>query len=219
MTSASAQAKPKAAQIVTPEFRVSFPSVFRSKKVNPNDPNEKAKFSLTMLFRVKADPAKPHEKAVDLTPLKQLALTAATGKWGPDQTKWPTKKVDGVVKSAIRMPFRNGADKDYEGYDGNVVFCYASSTMQPGLVDGQKQPILQESDFYAGCYARATITAFAYDNKGNMGVSFGLRNIQKIRDGEPFSGRTKPENDFDAIEAPAGVEAPAAGNAPGLFDV
>jgi hypothetical protein len=72
--------------------------------------------------------------------------------------------------------------------------------MQPGLVDASLQRIISEQDFYSGCYARATITAYGYDKAGNVGVAFGLQNVQKLRDGEAFSGRTAAENDFDAVD-------------------
>jgi len=34
---------------------------------------------------------------------------------------------------------------------------------------------------------------------GKHGVSFGLQNLQKMNDGEPFSGKTKAEDDFESI--------------------
>lgn len=181
-------------KIVTPEFRVSFPQVFEAKAVNPGD---KVKFTVQMLFRVKADLAKLDEKPVDLAPLKNAVVQVLVQKFGPDKTKWP---------KGLRIPFRDGKEKDYDGYGEGVVFCTATSLMKPGLVDAALQPIISPSDFYGGCYARATVNPYYYDTKGNKGVAFGLQNIQKIRDGEPFSGRGKPENDFDAIDVPASVE-------------
>jgi len=38
-----------------------------------------------------------------------------------------------------------------------------------------------------------------------------LDNVQKIRDGEPFSGRMKAEDAFDAIEQPGGPVGAAVG--------
>lgn len=171
----------KSKQITTPEFRVSFPAVFQARSAAEG---QEAKFSITMLF----------PKTVNIDVLKQAVLEAIIEKWGADKAKWP---------KGLRLPFRDGSEKDYEGYE-NVTFCTASSKMRPGLVDQNVQPIISPEEFYGGCYARATIAAFAYDKAGNKGVSWGLRNIQKVRDGEPFSGRSKPENDFDSIPVPAG---------------
>jgi hypothetical protein len=84
-------------------------------------------------------------------------------------------------------------------------------------VDAAVQPIMEEGEFYAGCYARATISPYAYDKAGNRGVAFGLRNIQKIADGEPFSGKSKPENDFDSLDVDT-TAAPAAGKTAAVED-
>ena len=178
----------KQAQVCTPEFRVSFPAVFQARAAAEG---QEPKFSIAMLF----------PKTTDLTALKTLVKNTLVEKLGPDQKKWP---------KGIRLPFRDGAEKDYDGYQ-DTVFCTATSKNRPGLVDQAKQPILEPSEFYGGCYARATIGAFYYDKAGNKGVAFGLRNIQKMRDGEPFSGCNKPEDDFDAIPVPGkDAEAPAA---------
>jgi hypothetical protein len=163
-----------AKKVTTPEFRVSFPAVFKPKAFE----QQEAKYSIVMLF----------DKRVDLKDLKRAALNAAIEKWGPKEG-WPK----------IRLPFKNGDEKqDLQGYPGTIV-VNASSKQRPGVVDKAVQPILDESQFYAGCYARATLIAFAYDKAGNRGIGFALQNIQKLRDGEPFSGRKKAEEEFDAV--------------------
>ena len=160
---------------VTPEFRVSFPQVFEAKSFQGNP----AKFSIVMLF----------DKKTDLTALKKIALYVATEKWGAKE-KWP---------KGLKMPFRDGDEKaDTLGYEG-CIFVTATSKLKPGLVGPSLEPILNQADFYAGCYARAEIIAFAYDTAGNRGVSFSLQNIQKLRDGESLSGRKAAASVFDAV--------------------
>lgn len=162
---------------ITPEFRVSFPAVIKAKAFE----DQEAKFSVTMLF----------PKKVSLKLLKDAHDNARNEKWGTDPKKWP---------KGLRSPFRDGDEKeDTTGYAGHI-FVKASSKNQPGLVNQSLQPILNERDFYAGCYARAEIIAFAYDTKGNKGVSFALMNIQKLRDGEAFSGHKAAEDVFDKVE-------------------
>lgn len=168
-----------AENVMTPEFRVSFPNVFRPQA--PLQEGGTPKYGLTMLFK----------KGEDLSKLKAAAKAAAEEKWGADQAKWPKN---------LRQPFRDQGEKDFEGYEDGAVFVSATSKQKPGLVDAQVQPILDEAEFYPGCYARATVRAFAYDAAGNRGVAFGLQNIQKLRDGDPLGGRTKPENDFAPVE-------------------
>lgn len=163
-------------RIVSPEFRVSFPHVF-----TPHENlSKKLMYSIVMLF----------DKDTDLSALKKLADEAIAAKWGKN------------IPKGIRSPFRNGDEKEYEGYAGTV-FCSASSKDKPGIVDDQVQPILNTNEFYPGCYARATLTAYAYDQLGNKGVSFGLQNIQKIRDGEPLNGRVAAQNDFKPMPVTA----------------
>ena len=146
---------------MTPVFRVSFPAVFQPKAPMNGQTGDAAKYSITMLFDAKAD----------LVPMKNAVRAAVTAKWGPDQAKWP---------KGLRMPFRKGEEKDYEGYGPGIVFVSATSKQKPGLVDQDVQPIIDPSEFYGGCYAKATINAFAYDKAGNRGVAFGLQNIQNL---------------------------------------
>jgi hypothetical protein len=168
--------------VITPEFRVSYPQVFRAKR---NDLNGKDEYSIVCLF----------PKNADLSVLNAQIAAAATEKWGADKAKWP---------KGLRSPLRDQAEKEKDGklpdgMEAGAKFMTMRSTQRPGLVDGNRQAIIDETDFYAGCYARAQVRAFAYDQKGNRGVSFGLQNLQKMRDGDPLSGRQKAEDAFEAV--------------------
>jgi hypothetical protein len=167
----------------TPEFRVSFPHVFEK---HSGFEGQEPKYSIVMLF----------PKNTDLKDLKRAAFNAATEKWG-EKTKWPKN---------IRMPFRDGDEKsDLAGYE-DTIFVTASSKQKPQVVSNKKVddqfPRIEKEDetFYAGCYARATLIAFAYDKAGNKGISFSLQNIQKLKDGEQFSGRKNADDEFDEVE-------------------
>ena len=162
--------------IMTPEFRVSFPAVFKARSSKSDDDGDAGtpKYGITMLFA----------KDADLSKLKAAAQAAAKEKWG-----------DKIPKN-LRTPFRDQGDKGLEGYVEGAVFINATSLQKPGLVDRNREDIIDETEFYAGCYARATLRAFAYDKKGNKGVAFGLNNVQKLRDGESLSGRTRAQDDF-----------------------
>jgi hypothetical protein len=52
------------------------------------------------------------------------------------------------------------------------------------------------------------LNAYAYDQAGNKGVSFGLLHIQKVKDGESFGNRTRAEDAFAPVES-AGAESSA----------
>ena len=221
-----AKAKTERITVKTGTFRVSYPHVFVPQK-NTMDPTAEAKYELTMLFDAK-DPF--------IETLKFAAKKAVAEKWGADPSKWPTRQAksdatgalltnpDGTPKlvSALKMPWRDGMEKpDQPGYGAGIIFVKATSKMKPGVVsleigpDGKFAPIIQPAEFYGGCYAHATINVYAYDTKGNKGVGVSLNNIQKLKDGEQFGGRSAPEDDFDAIKPGGAVAAgaPAAGAA------
>lgn len=176
--------------IVTPEFRVSYPNVFKSKR---NDLNGKDEYSLVALF----------PKNADLSKLKAAVLKVITEKWGADKTKWP---------KPMRLPFRDQADREKEGVmppgmEAGAVYINMKNSQKPGVVDENLQPIVDTTQFYAGCYAIASVRAFAYDQKVNQGVSLSLGNLKKTRDGDPFGNRTSPEQDFAPIGSNNSVNA------------
>lgn len=182
-------------KVITPEFRVSFPNVFRPAKPMEGS-NGEPKYTLTMLF----------PKDADLSKLKAAAKEAATEKWGADQAKWPKN---------LRLPFRDQGEKEFEGYEAGGIFITATSKQKPGLVDSQVQDIIEESGFYAGCYAKASVRAFAYDTAGNRGIAFGLGNVQMTRHGDPLGGRSRPTDDFEPVAGGPATQAKGAG---GIFD-
>ena len=169
--------------IVTPVFRASYPSVL---KPTFNNLSKKNEFSVEAIFP-------PGEK---LEAMKKAAEAACILKFGEDKSKWPKN---------LRSPFRDQNEKMKDGKlpDGmtaGAVFMRFKSEKRPGVVDQNKQEILEDSKFYAGCYARAHVNAFAYNNAGNAGVSFGLNHVQFVKDGDAFSGRPNVESAFTAIE-------------------
>lgn len=178
----------KKREIMTPEFRVAFPSVFkpREQKRKTDEP----RFEIVALF----------PKGCDLTELKLLAREAAEAKWGKE------------LPAGLKSPFRDGAEraKTYEGFEAGAFFATIKSKFKPGLVDPDVNPILDQQHFYAGCWARCFVVAFAYDVDGNKGVSLSLGHIQKTRDDAPFTKRATAEQAFAPVKPVAGAAAPAA---------
>jgi len=176
-------------KLTTPTFRVSFPNVFEPKVYG----NGKPKFSITMLV----------PKSENIDNIKSAMRAAVEEKW-PDANKRP-KKLHNPIKDGDTDMMEDGTlrkDK-YPEMAGHWVFT-ASSVSRPGVVDRNVQPILDAEEFYPGCYARATVHVYAYaPSKNNpqskYGVAIGLNNIQKVKDGEAFSGRSKPQDDFSAL--------------------
>lgn len=171
-------------KVITPKFRLSFPELFQARAMEREDGTEGvAKYSIQMLF----------DKKADLAALKNVVKKAAKEKWGDNPPK-------GLV-----FPFKDGNEKDLEGYE-NTIVVGASSKFKPSIVDQNVEPILAADDIYAGCYARAAIVAYAWEAKNKKGqilkrgVSFNLESVQKLAEGEPFVRRPDPSDDFDSVE-------------------
>lgn len=92
--------------------------------------------------------------------------------------------------SILKTPLRD--DDAYR----NAYFVNANSPHKPGVVDGNRQEIIDTSELYSGIYGRASISFYAFNSNGNKGIACGLNNLQKLRDGEPLGGRTRAEDDF-----------------------
>ena len=168
--------KKSSTRVMSPKFRASYANVFVPRAINEGDD---PKYSITMLI--------PKSDKAGIASMKAAAKAAIVDKWGDKPPK------------NLRTPFRDGDDEDEdrgEAYKG-MIFIYASGKSKPGIVDKSKNPIESPDEFFSGCFARATVNAFAYDTKGNKGVSFGLNNIQMLAKGEHLDGRTSAEEDFD----------------------
>ena len=97
----------------------------------------------------------------------------------------------------LKTPLRDG-DRDRKGDEAyrNSWFVNANSTTKPGVVDADRNPILDSSELYSGIIGRASVNFYAYNSNGNRGIACGLNNIQKLADGKPLGGHSRPEDDF-----------------------
>jgi hypothetical protein len=113
-----------------------------------------------------------------------------------------TAKWGGKIPRNLKIAFQDGDDTDLDKYPENEghFLLNCRSKKKVGLVDIDRQPILDASEVYSGCWAYLSVTSFAYDNE-SKGVSFFLNNIMKARDDESFGGSTStPDEDFAEIE-------------------
>lgn len=174
-----------AKKVVTPVARASYARLLEPAESLNGD----MKYSVSLLF----------ESDADLSVMKKAAANALIEKWGPDKENWPKN---------LRSPFRDGSDKDDPLYDG-ITFVNVSSVEQPEIVKkvgNVSVPLTSTNEVYSGMYIRASLTAFAYDKKGNRGVSFGLNNVLKVRDGDRLDGRTNADTDFKDFEGDDPIE-------------
>lgn len=116
-----------------------------------------------------------------------------------DEGQSKLKGKDGTVPDLedLKTPLRNG-DKDRKGDEAykNSWFVNANSTTKPGVVDADRQPIIDSSELYSGIIGRASINFYAFNSNGNRGIACGLNNIQKLADGTPLGGHSRAEDDF-----------------------
>jgi hypothetical protein len=166
--------------VTTPEFRMSYPNVFKAKM---NKMNGKEEYGVMALF-----PA-----GTDFSQMKAAAAEAMTEKFGANRDKWPQN-----WKNPFRMTKQDGSVPEH--LEEGAIFMNFRSDRRPGLVDRKKQDILDSEEIYGGCWGRASVRAYAYDTAGNKGVSFGLNHLQKTRDDEAFgAGRVSVDDAFDAL--------------------
>lgn len=110
-------------------------------------------------------------------------------------------KFGGKIPANLKLPLRDGDIErpDDEAY-ADSYFINANSKDKPQIVDTKVQPILEQSEVYSGCYARVSITLYAFNSNGNRGIACGLGNIQKVADGDPLGGRSRAADDFTAFD-------------------
>ena len=170
--------------LITPDFRAAFISVFKATSMKNADGSvNKPKYSIRAAFPPTAK----------LDALKKEAEAAAKDKWG-----------DKIPKT-LRSPFRLNEELDNPvvgiGDDWVIVSFSANADRRPGIVDAKLQDIIDDADVYSGAWYRAQVNAYAYDKAGNKGVAFGLNNVQKLRDDDPLgNGRIPASKAFEPVE-------------------
>jgi hypothetical protein len=177
-------AKPQTAndtKVITGLVRFSYVHVWEPKAMEGSD---RKKYSVSILI--------PKTDTAQIDRIK-AAIGAAKengkAKWG------------GKVPMGLKIPLRDGdTDRpDNEEYRG-MYFLSASTDLKPGIINAAKQPIVDEDDFYSGCYGRASINFYGYNAAGNKGIACGLNNLMKIKDGERLSGGITAEQDFAEVD-------------------
>lgn len=167
--------------ITGPKTRWSYANVWEAKSIQGSKP----KFSVSLLI----------PKSDTVTVQKVKAAIEAAYKEGESKLKGNGKSVPAL--KAIKNPLRDGdlERPDDEAYAGHY-FINANSETAPGIVDLDREPILDRSEVYSGVYGRASINFYAFNTNGNKGIACGLNNLQKCADGESLGGKSRAEDDF-----------------------
>lgn len=163
------------------DTRWSYANVWDPKSINGGIP----KYSVSLII--------PKSDKVTIQKIK--AAIQAAYEEGESKLKGSGKSVPSL--SVLKTPLRDGdlERPDDEAYK-NAYFVNANSATAPGIVDADRQQIIDRSEVYSGVYGRASINFYAFNSNGNKGIACGLNNLQKIKDGEPLGGKASAESDF-----------------------
>jgi hypothetical protein len=167
--------------MITCEVRFSYLNAFEPKET----PSKDLKYSASLLI------PKTNENGVK--EIKDAINKAVQA--GIDGNKFSKAQV-----GSLRLPLRDG-DVEHENgsrgpeYKGHY-FINASSKNKPGIVGPDAKPLFDAEEFFSGCYGRADIGFFPYNQAGNRGIGVGLNNLMMTREGERLDGRQKAEDAF-----------------------
>lgn len=173
-------------RVVTGKVRFSFVNVFEAKAFGEG---QEPKYSVMLLI--------PKSDVGTISRIKAAIDCAAQ--------KGLSTKFGGRLPAILKTTLKDADhDMDQDGmlfaekwdYTAGHYIINVSTKNQPQIVDANLNPIINPTEFYSGCYGRASINFFAYNNNGNKGISAGLNNLQKLEDGDPLGSITTAEQDF-----------------------
>ena len=168
-------------KVVTGLVRLSYVQIFSKRSFTEGTD---AKYSLCVLVPKK-----------DTKTLKkiQAAMKAAA-------EEGISTKFNGKKPSNLHMPLRDGDEEradeapEYKG----MYFFNCKSDRKPGIVDKDRNEILDPDEVYSGCWGRVSVNFYPYSVNGNKGVAVGLNNVQKLKDDQRLGGAAaSAEDDFN----------------------
>lgn len=188
-------------KFITPIFRVSYPNLDKPRRAtnSKGEPTGDPKYGLSAIW----DPKKMSK---------------------PDQKRWKQMLAafDDVSERAFGVEFdelgqgkfknvktglRDGIEKDgSEGYGKGTKFASITTKSRPGVTKRLKDGSFEEVEvediaelIYPGCYARAKVNLFSYDNEGK-GIGMSLTSVMYVGEGDRLDTRTDPTEDFEEVE-------------------
>jgi len=162
---------------------------------------------------VRASYAKVWEAAPDLSGNLKFSISLLIPKKDKATVKAIKEAIDTAIHAGVekgkfskaalphlKRPLRDGDAEIAEGkkddaYAG-MYFINCSSARPPGIVDKFAKPIMNQNDFYSGCWCRADINFFPFAAAGNKGVGVGLNNLMKVKDDTRWDGALSAESAF-----------------------
>lgn len=178
--------------------RLSYPNLFTPRAINDQgDP----KYSATLLIpKSDTDTVARVQAAIDAAVQDGVDRRIFKGAVDPSRSKYP--------------PLRDGDSPKDDGTPRGDEFAghwfisakAPGNKPRPSVVDANVQPVMDESEIYAGCYVNMFVEFYAYENSGNKGIAASLRGVQFVEDGERLGGEPlEAEDMFSAL--PGGTAA------------
>lgn len=166
-------------KVKTGKVRFSYAHVF---KAYAHEEGQDAKFSVSLII-----PKRDKAAIERIEAAVKAAIREGSSKFSP--------KIQAAIKgskslpSSFKLPLRDGDEEreDNEEY-ADSYFINCSSKRKPGIVDENLEDLFDETEFYSGCYGRASVNFYAFNVSGNQGIACGLNNLQKLEDGENLGG-------------------------------
>jgi len=154
-------------RVVTGAVRLSYCNIFKPRAYQEGD---QEKYSCVLLV------PKTSEKTV-----KKIKNAIRNEIEAGKADLWNGKEPKGLWN-----PLRDGDEvaDEHPEYEG-MYYINAKSDNKPLLLDEDKEELFDQSEIYSGCWARANISFYAYNNK-SKGVGVGLNALMKHHDDEPF---------------------------------
>lgn len=164
---------------LTPPGTVSFLNLEKP-RIMPGVVNQDPRYSMVLIFD-KAAQASPEFRALQ-EGCQKAALEFFKNK----------------IPANLRSCFRDGGEKSgqYDGYKAGDIFIQPWSKNKPGVVNRQRQEVIDFTEFHAGWLARAFVRPFAYEQAGNKGVGLFLDVVQFLKPGRRLDGRMNATEAF-----------------------
>lgn len=178
----STTASKTAGQITLKNVRLSFPELFQAKAIDGG----KLRYTANFLI--------PKDDKVQLKAVKNIIDQITAEEFG------------GKALPADKLPFRDGDEKEYDGYAGHYAISAAKQAElgRPTVVDRDKTPLAAEDGKpYPGCYVNAIVRFYALNGKSakkpngyGKRICASLEVVQFAKDGEPFGA---PKANLDEL--------------------
>lgn len=191
---------------ITPKGIITFAAVAKKWK-NKDKKDDDGQYAVSLII--------PPTSNLDI--LKQAAADCAKAQFG--------SKAKGIKNPFLDAAEKLDADRMPEGFDptGWTMLRANTYTSRPGVVFANGTPVPEDElldEVYNGRWARMSVRPSAFDNE-SKGVKFYIHNVQLLDDGEKWpttGGRTKPEDEFEAVDVGPAKNGAAPKSADSVWD-